>query len=120
MEKKAVSKFVRISAFKAREVTRLIQGKPVPEALAFLDVCPRKAAVPVAKTLRSAVANMADNGSGAEADELYVKEAVVGEGPTMKRIRPKARGMAGRIRKRSSHIYVTVTDDEPTNRSKKK
>ena len=52
MEKKAISKFVRISAFKAREVTRLIQGKPVPEALAFLDHCPRKAATPVAKTQR--------------------------------------------------------------------
>jgi large subunit ribosomal protein L22 len=112
MEKHAISKFVRISAFKAREVTRLIQGKPVSEALAFLDHCPRKAATPVAKTLRSAVANMADNGTGAAADELFVKEAVVGEGPTMKRIRPKARGMAGRIRKRSSHIHVTVTDEE--------
>jgi large subunit ribosomal protein L22 len=119
MEKKAISKFVRISAFKAREVTRLIQGKPVPEALAFLDLCPRKAATPVAKTLRSAVANMADNGSGASADELFVKEAVVGEGSTMKRIRPKARGMSGRIRKRTSHIYVTVTD-ETLKTSKKK
>lgn len=119
MEKKAISKFVRISAFKAREVTRLIQGKPVPEALAFLDHCPRKAATTVAKTLRSAVANMADNGSGAAADELFVKEAVVGEGSTMKRIRPKARGMSGRIRKRTSHVYVTVTD-EPVKTSKKK
>lgn len=119
MEKLAISKFVRISAFKAREVTRLIQGKPVPEALAFLDHCPRKAAVPVAKTLRSAVANMADNGSDVPAHELFVKEAVVGESTTMKRMRPKARGMSGRIRKRTSNIRVIVTDENLTLSNKK-
>lgn len=112
MQKQAISKYLRISAFKAREVTRLIQGKPVPEALAFLDVCPRKAATEVAKTLRSAVANAEnDPQNPVLRDDLRVKEAVVGEGPTMRRFRPKARGSAGRIRKRTSHVRVVVTDE---------
>lgn len=112
MQKQAISKYLRMSAFKAREVTRLIQGKPVPEALAFLDVCPRKAATEVAKTLRSAVANAEnDPENPVGRDDLVVKEAVVGEGPTMKRFRPKARGQAGRIRKRTSHVRVIVSDE---------
>jgi len=112
MEAKAVSKYVRISPFKARQVTRLIQGKPVPEALDLVGLIPRKAARLVGKTLRSAVANAENDerGESAAADQLRVKEAVVGEGPTMKRWRPKARGMAGRIRKRTSHIRIVVTD----------
>jgi large subunit ribosomal protein L22 len=113
MEKRAISKYNRISAFKAREVTRLIQGKPVAEALAFLDFCPRKAATLVARTLRSAVANAkSDPDTHVDAESLIVKEAVVGEGPTMKRIRPRARGMAGRIFKRTSHIRIIVSDEE--------
>jgi len=113
MEARAVTKYVRISAFKARQVTRLIQGKPVPEALAIVDLVPRKAARLVAKTLRSAVANAenSEKGTPVTANVLKVSEAVVGEGPTMKRIRPKARGMAGRTRKRSSHIKITVSDE---------
>ncbi len=113
MEARAISKFVRISPFKARQLTRLIQGKPVPEALALLDWSPRKAARLVGKTLRSAVANAQNNESNSaevREEDLVVREAVIGEGPTMKRFRPKARGMAGRIRKRTSHIRIVVTD----------
>lgn len=113
MEARAISRNVRISAFKARHVTRLIQGKSVPEALALVEVIPRKAARLVKKTLWSAVANAENDetGNAAAAEELIVKEAVVGEGPTMKRFIPKARGMAGRIRKRSSHIRIVVSDE---------
>lgn len=112
MEKRAIAKNLRISPFKAREVTRLIQGKSVNEALAVVDLIPRKAARLVAKTLRSAVANAEnDESAGAvSAAQLNVREAIVGEGPTMKRFRPKARGMAGRIRKRTSHIRIVVSD----------
>ena len=113
MEKQAVSKYVRISPFKAREVTRLIQGKPVDEALALVDFSPRKGATLVAKTLRSAIANAVnDVDNPASEENLIVKEAVVGEGPTMKRLQYKARGMAGRINKRTSHIKIIVTDEE--------
>jgi large subunit ribosomal protein L22 len=113
METRAIAKYVRISPFKAREVARLIQGKPAPEALALVDLIPRKAARLIGKTLRSAIAN-AENAENnpASVDELVVKEAVIGEGPTLKRWRPKARGMAGRIRKRTSHIRIVVTDEE--------
>lgn len=113
MQARAISKYVRISPFKARQVTRLIQGKPVPAALALVDLIPRKAARLVAKTLRSAVANAENDESGhpVSADRLLVREAVIGEGPVMRRIRPKARGMTGQIRKRTSHIRIIVTDE---------
>jgi large subunit ribosomal protein L22 len=117
MDKQAITKYVRISPFKAREITRLIQGQPVTEALALVDFSPRKAARLVGKTLRSAIANAENDATNPVArDELYVREAVIGEAPTMKRIRPKARGMAGRILKRSSHIRIIVTTDKPKQR----
>jgi len=113
MDKQAISKYIRISPFKARQITRLIQGRPVLEALALVDFSPRKAARLVGATLKSAVANAENDAENPVAkDDLYVREAVVGEGPTLKRIRPKARGMAGRIRKRTSHIRVVVTTDK--------
>ncbi|OVE82585.1 50S ribosomal protein L22 [bacterium M21] len=112
MEKRAISKFVRISAFKARHLTRLIQGKPVEEALAIVDYSPRKAATLIGKTLRSAVANAEnDEANPVPRTELIVKEAVIGEGPTMRRVQYKSRGRAGRIRKRTSHITIVVSDD---------
>ena len=103
-------KYAHISAFKAREVTRAIQGLPVATALDILAFSPKKAAVMVAKTLKSAVAN-AENNAKLRVDSLVVKEATVGEGPTAKRFQPKARGSAGPILKRSSHIRVVVTDE---------
>ena len=109
MEVRAVTRNVRISPEKAIQVSRLIQGKTVTEALAVVDLSPRKAAQLLGKTLRSAVAN-AENNFDLDRKTLVVKEALVGPGPTMKRFRPQARGAAGRIRKRTSHLRITLTD----------
>ncbi len=104
-------KYARISPFKAREVTREIQGLPVAAALDIVAFSPKKAAGLVAKTLKSAIAN-AENNANLRADTLVVKEATVGEGPTAKRFQPKARGSAGPILKRTSHIRIIVSDEE--------
>ena len=103
-------KYAHISAFKAREVTREIQGLPVAAALDIVAFSPKKAAVLVQKTLKSAVAN-AENNAKLRVDSLVVKEATVGEGPTAKRFQPKARGSAGPILKRTSHIRIVLTDE---------
>ena len=110
METRSIYRFARISPFKAREVTREIQGLPVQQALDLLAFTPKKAAGLVAKTLKSAVAN-AENNHQARAERLVIREAVVGEGPTFNRFQPKARGSAGPIRKRTSHIRIIVTDE---------
>ncbi len=110
METRSIYRFARISPFKAREVTREIQGLPVQQALDLLAFTPKKAAGLVAKTLKSAVAN-AENNHQARAEMLVIREAVVGEGPTLQRFQPKARGSAGPIRKRTSHIRIIVTDE---------
>ena len=110
MQIKSIYRGARISAFKCREVTREIQGLPVAAALDLLAFTPRKAAVLIAKTLKSAVAN-AENNNNLRVDKLVVQEATVGEGPTFKRFQPKARGSAGPIRKRTSHIRIILTDE---------
>jgi large subunit ribosomal protein L22 len=110
MQIKSIYRGARISAFKCREVTREIQGLPVAAALDLLAFTPRKAAVLIAKTLKSAVAN-AENNNNLRAERLVVQEATVGEGPTFKRFQPKARGSAGPIRKRTSHIRIILTDE---------
>ena len=109
MEATAVTKNARISASKAREVTRLIQGKSLDEAISIVTLVNKKAAGIVKKTLLSAKANAENNHRAS--GELFVKLAVIGEGPTMKRFQPKARGMAGRINKRTSHVKIVVTDE---------
>lgn len=110
MKVRSETKYLRISPEKAREVGRLLQGKPVPEALDLVAMIPRKAARCFEKTLRSAVAN-AENNLNLKRDDLRVAEATVGPGPIIRRFQPKARGMAGRIRKRTSHFTVVVTDE---------
>ena len=110
MQIRSIYRGARISAFKAREVTREIQGLPVVTALDILALTPKKAALLVAKTLKSAVAN-AENNANLRVEKLVVREAVVGEGPTFKRFQPKARGSAGPIRKRTSHIRIVLTDE---------
>jgi large subunit ribosomal protein L22 len=110
MQVTSTYKYARISAFKAREVTREIQGLPVSSALDIVAFSPKKAAVLIAKTLKSAVAN-AENNNDMRADKLVVKEATIGEGPTFKRFQPKARGSAGPILKRTSHIRIVLTDE---------
>jgi len=110
MEVRSTYRYARISPFKAREVTREIQGLPVSAALDLLAFTPKKAAFLINKTLKSAIAN-AENNANLKPDGLVVKEAVVGEGPTFKRIMARARGSASRILKRTSHIRIVLTDD---------
>jgi len=112
MEVKSIYKYARISPFKVREVTREIQGLPVSAALDLLTFTPKKAAFLVGKTLKSAIAN-AENNANLKPDGLVVKEAIVGEGPTLKRIMARARGSASRIQKRTSHIRIVLSDEIP-------
>jgi large subunit ribosomal protein L22 len=110
MQIKSIYRGAHISAFKAREVTREIQGLPVAAALDLVAFSPKKAATLVGKTLKSAIAN-AENNAKLRVEKLVVQEATVGEGPTLKRFQPKARGSAGPIRKRTSHIRIILTDE---------
>ena len=120
MEVKSTYKFARVSAKKARDVARAIQGLPVSSALDTLNFTPKKSAEIIGKTLKSAVAN-AENNHDLDADDLIVKEATVGEGPTFKRFKPRARGSAGGILKRTSHIYITLGEaDAPAKPAPKK
>src|SRR5919108_5077097 len=112
MEVRSTYKYARISPFKVREVTREIQGLPVSAALDVLAFTPKKAAWLIGKTLKSAVAN-AENNANLKVDGLVVKEATVGEGPTLKRIMARARGSASRILKRTSHIRIVLSDEIP-------
>jgi large subunit ribosomal protein L22 len=109
MEVHAITKNVRMSAQKMREVVRQIQGLPALQASAVLAAVPRKGARLVAKTLKSAMAN-AENNRQARVESLIVKEAVAGQAATFKRMTPKARGSAGPILKRSCHIKIVLTD----------
>ncbi len=93
-----------------REVTREIQGLPVSAALDVLAFTPKKAAFLIGKTLKSAVAN-AENNANLKPDGLVVKEAIVGEGPTLKRMTARARGSGSRILKRTSHIRIVLSDE---------
>ena len=106
-EVKATAKYVRMAPRKVRMVVDQIRNKSVEQALEVLQFSPRAAAEPVAKVLRSAVAN-AENNNGMRADNLVIKYAYVDEGPTLKRIRPRAKGSASRINKRTSHITIVV------------
>lgn len=109
METMAKLRFARISAQKARLVADEVRGMPVERALEMLEFSTKKAAQIVRKTLESAVAN-AEHNEGADIDELRVATIAVDEGPTMKRMKPRARGSADRILKRTSHITISVAD----------
>ncbi|BDE96829.1 MULTISPECIES: 50S ribosomal protein L22 [Raoultibacter] len=111
MEAKAVSRFVRVSPRKARIVIDQIRGKSVPAAREILKFTNRGIAETVEKTLNSAVAN-AEHNHHVRAESLVVKTAFADEGPTLKRIRPRAKGSASRIRKRTSHITIIVATRE--------
>ena len=117
MEVKAITKYVRISDLKAREVAREIQGLPVSEALSLLNFVPKKAAFLYGKTLRSAVAN-AENNHELEADDLYIKSATATKGPMLKRIMPRARGSAAGIKKRMSHLTLVLAPIEKEEEAK--
>ncbi len=110
MEVLSVYRGARMSAFKVRELAREIQGLPASAALDLIAFSPKKAALLVGKTLKSAIAN-AENNNELRVDTLVVKEATVGEGPTMKRMKSRARGSSSQIRKRTSHIRIVLTDE---------
>jgi len=116
MEVFAITKNIRRSAQKMREVVRQIQGLPAQHAQAVLAVVPRKGARFVSKTLASAIANAEDlkahkkEYNGMKTDRLVVKEAVAQTASTLRRFTPKARGSAGPILKRSCHIKITLSD----------
>jgi large subunit ribosomal protein L22 len=110
VEAVAISKNVHHSATKVRQIADLVRGKPVEEALNLLEFLPRAAAVPMRKTIHSALHNLVNvKGSSVEAEDTFIKEILVDEGRILYRIRPRAQGRAFRIRKRTSHIKVVVS-----------
>ncbi len=109
MEAKAIAKTVRIAPRKVRLVVDLIRGKNVGEAISILNFTPKAGSVVVLKALNSAIANAVHNYE-MKVEELYIKEAVVNEGPTLKRFMPRAKGSASSIMKRTSHITIVVAE----------
>lgn len=109
MVTQAKFKHVRISAQKVRPVLNLIRGKNVQSAINTLNFCTRRASGIVNKLIKSAVANANVKG-GIDIDNLYVSKIFVGQGPMMKRWKAKARGMAGKIQKKTSHITVELEE----------
>lgn len=103
--------YLRMSPSKVRLVLDEIRGKKVDDAIAILSLSEKVAAEPILKLLNSAIAN-AENNLGMNRDELYVAETYANEGPTLKRIRPRARGRATRIRKRTSHVTIILDQIE--------
>ena len=103
--------YARISSRKVKAVIDLIRNKNVGEALAILKLTPKAAAEIVEKLLKSAIAN-AENNFGMDTEKLYVAEIFANQGPTLKRVRPRAQGRAFRIRKRTSHITVALKEKE--------
>lgn len=109
MEAKAVARFIRISPRKARQVIDLVRGKSVSEAYTILQFTPNKGAKIIEDVLKSAVAN-AEHNYDMNADALYVSQAYVDQGPSLKRFKPRAMGRADGIKKRTSHITVMVSE----------
>ena len=103
----AKSKYIRQSHYKLRLVLNLIRGLPVSEALDILKFTKRKASDEITKVIQSAMAN-AENNFGLNSNDLYISKAIADEGPTLKRFRPRARGRAGRINKRTSHLIIEL------------
>jgi large subunit ribosomal protein L22 len=110
MKVQAVTKNVKISPRKVREVTKEIQGLPAGRALDLVQFIPRKAARLVARTLKSAIAN-AENNHSLSRESLKVKEAVAGTATTIKRMASRARGSSSLLRKRMSHIKIILSDE---------
>ena len=111
MESKAHLRFLRMSPRKVSTVAALVRGKPVGQALNILRFTSRAAAVPVAKLIKSAVANATDLSKGqVDVDSLYVKTISVDQGPTARRFMPRAMGRASRINKKSAHVHVVVAE----------
>jgi large subunit ribosomal protein L22 len=111
MDVTAITRFTRMSPTKARDMVTRIQGLPVADALKVTQFSERKAGFLIGKTLKSAIAN-AENNAKLPVDSLRVKQAVIDEGPRMKRHWPRARGSASPILKRLCHIRIVLTDDK--------
>ena len=111
MEVRAVGRFLRVSPRKARAVVDLIRGRTYREALTILRLTPRRACEDIEKIVRSAGAN-AQNNFSLDPEDMIVAEVYVDEGATLKRIRPRARGMASRLRKRTSHVTVVLREQD--------
>ena len=111
MKARAQAKYIRQSPYKVRRVLDLVRGLPVEDARDVLQFTNRRAAGTILKVLDSAVAN-AEHNLALDEEDLFIAEAYADEGPTLKRYRPRARGRATRIRKRTSHITIIVADEE--------
>jgi large subunit ribosomal protein L22 len=109
LEAKAVEKYIRMSSRKIRYVVDMIKSKKIEDAVDILSLTPKRAASIVKKAIQSAVANATENHKMKEED-LFISKILVNEGPTLKRFRPRARGRATRIRKRTSHLSVYVSN----------
>jgi len=111
MQAKAIARYFRMSPTKVRRTIRLIKGLPLKEAQGVLDVLPHRAARAIRKVVDSAAAN-AENNHGMAREDLWVEQAYVDAGPSMKRYRFASGGRIGEIRKRISHISVVLSDEE--------
>ena len=111
MEARATAKYIRISPRKVQIVLDLIRKQPADKAMAILRHTPKAACEPLEKLLKSAMAN-AENNHDMDVEKLYVAEVFANQGPTLKRVRPRAQGRAFRIRKRTSHITVVLKEKE--------
>jgi large subunit ribosomal protein L22 len=114
MQAQAKTKYVRMSPRKIRRVLDLVRGKRVDQALDLLHFTTKVAAQPIEKTIRSAVANLGniEEGQRLDLDEIYITDAFVNQGPTLKRFRPMSMGRAGRIRKRTAHLTIVIEDSK--------
>lgn len=111
LSSKAEAKYIRIAPRKVDIVLKLIRNKPVGYAMAVLENTPKIACEDLKKLLKSAIAN-AENNLNMDVSRLYVAECYVGQGPTLKRIRPRAQGRAFRINKRTSHVTMVLQERE--------
>ncbi len=111
MEARAKARYLRISPFKARQVIDLVRGKEVNEAVGILKYTNKRSAPLINKVIKSAIAN-AEHNFDMDSDELFISEIYVDEGPTLKRMRPRAYGRADKRRHRTSHITVVLREKE--------
>lgn len=111
MESRAVARYLRVSPLKARQVADLVRGKDVKEALGILRYTNKKSSPLISKVVKSAIAN-AEHNYDMDSDDLYISEILVNEGPTLKRMRPRAYGRADVRRHRTSHITVVLRERE--------
>ena len=109
MEARAIAKFIRVSPRKARMVVDLVRGKKLEEALAILRYTPNKATAAVTKVVKSAAAN-AEHNYEMDRDEIFISAIYVDQGPSLKRVMPRAMGRADIIKRKTSHITVVVSD----------